>query len=296
MTDWAAIEVAIVAATGTPLRVRGRRAVSGGCINRAYVLEWEPSYFVKLNRVAASEMFAAEAAGLAELAAAHAIGVPLPITHGVVGGEAYLVLSYIDFGSPGAGGAERLGQALAALHRHQASRHGFVCDNTIGATPQHTVWDDDWVRFYTRRRLGFQLELAARQGYAGDLQRHGVRLLSGIKHFFADYRPVPSLLHGDLWSGNYGYDQQGVPVIFDPAPYYGDRETDLAMTELFGGFEADFYRAYREAWPLDAGYPERKILYQFYHVLNHLNLFGGGYHAQAVDMAARLCAHLGSHA
>ncbi len=141
--------------------------------------------------------------------------------------------------------------------------------------------------------MGFQLDLAARNGYTRTIQRHGEKLRSRVAGLFTGYRPHPSLLHGDLWGGNIGCVAIGEPVIFDPAVYYGDREADLAMTELFGGFPAEFYAAYREAWPLDAGYPQRRILYNLYHVLNHLNLFGGGYLAQAERMMAQLVGELG---
>jgi fructosamine-3-kinase len=140
--------------------------------------------------------------------------------------------------------------------------------------------------------LGFQLRLAAQHGYGGALARDGEALLDRVAAFFDGYQPVPSLLHGDLWGGNHGYLEDGAPVIFDPAAYFGDRECDLAMSELFGGFAADFYAAYRAAWPLDAGYAVRKSLYNLYHVLNHANLFGGGYVAQATRMTAQLLAQI----
>jgi len=170
---------------------------------------------------------------------------------------------------------------LAALHRRQAARFGWARDNTIGATPQANGWCESWTMFWRERRLAPQLALAARNGYRIDVPPVW-RLLEG-------HEPAPSLLHGDLWSGNAGFLPDGAPVLFDPAVYYGDREADLAMTELFGGFPGEFYCAYNAAWPLASGYQQRKPLYNLYHLLNHLNLFGGGYLTQ-VRAALRLLA------
>ena len=155
---------------------------------------------------------------------------------------------------------------VAALHRQAGPRFGWHRDNWIGRSPQANGWMDDWNGFWWTRRLEPQLR---RAGLDADFLRHALR----------DHRPVPSLLHGDLWSGNAGFIDEG-PIVFDPAVYYGDREADLAMTELFGGFAPEFYAAYENELPLDEGYGWRKHLYNAYHLLNHLNLFGGGYRAQ----------------
>jgi len=181
---------------------------------------------------------------------------------------------------------------LAQLHRISVPQFGWTRENWIGTTPQANAWTDGWVDFWREQRLGLQLRLAADNGYGGALQRDGEILLENLPAFFADYHPVPSLLHGDLWGGNHAYLRDGTPVIFDPAVYFGDRECDLAMSELFGGFAPAFHAAYREAWPLDAGYSARKTLYNLYHILNHANLFGGGYAAQAARMTAQLLAHI----
>ncbi len=183
---------------------------------------------------------------------------------------------------------ELLGQQLAAMHRTTTNEFGWRRNNTIGSTPQINIGEQDWVMFYREQRLRFQLDLANEHGYGGDLLRHGELLLEKLPVFFASYQPVPSLLHGDLWGGNHAVLHDDTPVIFDPAVYYGDREADLAMTELFGGFGSGFYAAYREAWPLDPGYRIRRDLYNLYHVLNHLNLFGGGYRGQAEQLIDRL--------
>lgn len=289
MAGLASIARSIGEATGRPFELAACNFAGGGCINRAQTLDGRDGrrFFVKLNDARRADMFAAEAEGLAEIQSTGAVRVPRPICHGVADGQAWLVLEHLDLGGRGSGA--ELGRRLAGLHRHTRDLFGWRRDNTIGATPQPNDSDPDWIGFYRQRRLGYQLDLAARRGIGRQVAAGGERLLDRLEGFFPGYRPVPSLLHGDLWGGNYGY-ADGEPVLFDPAVYYGDREADLAMTELFGGFPADFYAAYREAWPLDAGYATRRTLYNLYHVLNHYNLFGGGYAGQAGRMIDSLLA------
>jgi len=282
---WPTVAYHISVATGESFSLRAQRPVGGGCINATYVVEGRGRhYFVKTHHASGLAMFEAEAAGLLELGRSGVIRVPGPICHGVAEDSAFLVMEYVPLRGNAGGAAERFGRALAQLHRTTADRFGWHRDNTIGATPQLNAQNGDWVAFWREHRLGFQLALAAGKGYGGRLQKKGERLMADLGAFFDAHRPVPSLLHGDLWSGNYSVDDAGDPVVFDPAVYYGDREADLAMTELFGGFPDGFYRAYREAWPLDNGYPVRRTLYNLYHILNHLNLFGGGYSGQAEHM------------
>lgn len=280
---------AIGAATGQAFEIAGRRTLGGGDINQAELWLGRDGrrYFVKLNRADRLPMFEAEADGLRELARSGAIRVPVPVCSGSEREHAGLVLEYLEMDRHG--DAADLGRRLASLHRTTAERYGWWRDNTIGATTQTNAWLDDWPTFVRERRLGYQLRLAARKGAPKRLIASGERLLDHLDAFFAGYRPAASLLHGDLWGGNYGY-AQGAPVLFDPAVYYGDREADLAMTELFGGFPAAFYAAYQEIWPLDPGYATRKHLYNLYHVINHFNLFGGGYASQAEQMIERLVA------
>ncbi len=290
MFHWAALQQCLHAQGETGFSADSVRSVAGGSINQAYVVEGDGrSYFVKLNAAGLGDMFAAEAEGLRELAAARAIRVPRVIGWGECVGHAYLVLEYLPL--QGRGDARKLGEQLAALHRVCAERYGWWRDNTIGATPQDNTRTDDWVEFWRRRRLGYQLDLAARNGHGGRLQVRGERLLEELPALIG-HAPPASLLHGDLWSGNQAYDGEGEPVIFDPAVYYGDRETDLAMTELFGAFPADFYAAYEDQYPLDPDYRVRKTVYNLYHVINHLNLFGRGYLAQTEDMIDRLLAQV----
>jgi len=297
---------AISDATQRRFEVRCATAVGGGDISQAYCLESVDGcrYFLKLNDAKRHAMFAAEAAGLNAIAATSTLRVPQFIAHGVAGGHSYLVLEHLALGLRG--NPRLLGAQLAALHRftpdsldssvpvtekmnsdhshpgrfaaprHSRSpdRFGFAQDNFIGTTPQPNRWKEKWVDFWGECRLGFQLRLAAKSGYGEVLQKPGEKLLEILPTFFDGYSPRPSLLHGDLWGGNHAFLADGTPVIFDPAVYYGDRECDLAMTELFGSYPADFYAAYRADYPLDAGYAKRRDLYNLYHILNHANLFG----------------------
>jgi len=290
-TFLAELSAAIGNATGEPFIATGSLGVAGGDISQVFRLgDGARTFFVKVQPAARLPMFEAEAAGLAALQAAQAIRVPRVICQGAAAGHAFLVLEHLPLATQG--DASGLGRLLAQQHRISAPQFGWTRENWIGATPQANAWTDGWVDFWREQRLGLQLRLAADNGYGGALQRDGEILLENLPAFFAGYHPVPSLLHGDLWGGNHAYLRDGTPVIFDPAVYFGDRECDLAMSELFGGFAPAFHAAYREAWPLDAGYSARKTLYNLYHILNHANLFGGGYAAQAARMTAQLLAHI----
>jgi fructosamine-3-kinase len=282
------ISSAITDATQRTFEVRSATPVAGGSINRALRLDNGDGtrYFLKLNDARHHAMFVAEAAALASIAATHTIRVPRTIAHGITHQHSYLVLEHLELSSHG--NARLLGTQLAALHRSSAAHFGFAHDNFIGITPQPNGWKDDWIDFWREWRLGYQLRLAAENGYGATLLSMGERLLDELPAFFAGYAPRPALLHGDLWSGNHAFLADGPPALFDPASYYDDRECDLAMTELFGGYPADFYAGYQAAWPLHQGYRTRRDLYNLYHILNHANLFGGGYVRQAEQMLASL--------
>jgi fructosamine-3-kinase len=286
---WQAVARHVSLVTASPFRPEQIRSLGGGSINAAYCLS-DPyrSFFVKCHRASAIDMFEAEAAGLQEIHQSQTVHVPLPVCWGVDQAFAYLVLDYLELGSNTSSTAVELGHQLALMHRHQAQQFGWHRHNTIGSTPQINTWTEEWVEFYREHRLGFQLRLARRQGHSGSWLQQVEAVMAHCDRFFESYHPLPSLLHGDLWGGNYGADQAGHPVIFDPAVYYGDRETDLAMTELFGGFPRQFYTAYDQSYPIDRSYQQRKPLYQLYHLLNHLNLFGSGYLSQ-VTSAVRQC-------
>lgn len=280
MVPWADIERAIVSASGSAFTIGSRSAAGGGCINECHVVRGRGrAYFVKLNAPERKDMFAAEAVGLEAITRTRTVRVPRPVCHGANGEASWIVLEYLELTPPAGEAWRALGRNLARLHRVTADRHGWHRDNTIGATPQINTRDADWTVFWRERRLGYQLALARAAGH-GRLADRGSRLMEKLPALLRGHRPDPSLLHGDLWSGNAAMTAEGEPVIYDPAMYYGDRETDLAMTELFGGFPPAFYEAYRAEYPLAAGYETRKALYNLYHVLNHLNLFGGGYLGQ----------------
>lgn len=291
--NWQAIAEQIESATGQAFNVVSVQRLAGGDINSAFRLQsHDKTCFIKLNRADSVAMFEAEFAGLQELADSQTIRVPAPVVCAATHDHAFLVLEYIELGRFNATSERLLGQQLAGLHQAKQSYFGWHCDNTIGSTPQINNTSEDWPDFWREQRLGFQLKLAAKNGYGGHLQSAGERLCCDMGMLFDNYRPQASLLHGDLWAGNAAADEQGRPVIFDPACYYGDKEVDLAMTELFGGFGNDFYAAYREVCPLDQGYKVRKTLYNLYHILNHLNLFGSSYLRQAENMTAILLAEL----
>jgi len=292
-TDGTDLAAALAATTGMRVAECPESPVGGGSINEC--VRWPSEsgpLFVKLADADRYEMFAAEAAGLRELQRARAVRVPHVLGEGTAAGRAFLALEWIEFGRTSRRSEALLGEQLAALHRVTVRQYGWHRDNTIGATPQRNAWLPEWPAFYARHRLGFQLDLAEQQGHGGGWLDGGRRLCQRIGGFFDGYHPQPSLLHGDLWGGNWATDASGSPVVYDPAVYFGDREADLAMTTLFGGFGAAFYAAYEAAWPLDAGYARRRDLYNLYHVLNHLNLFGGGYRSQAERMIERLLAEV----
>ncbi len=293
----AAIEAAITQTDGRAFRSQTVQAIGGGCIHQAWLLaDGDQQYFVKTNDVRAKLMFEAEADGLAALAAADTIRVPKVGAGGTANGQAFLVMEHLDLRALDASGGTALGQALAELHQRtgmdEIATYGWPRDNFIGGTPQSNQSHRTWAGFFAAERLRPQLALASRNGIEPALRDKGERVAERLAAFFLDYRPAPSLLHGDLWSGNAAQLSDGTPVIFDPAVYRGDRETDLAMSELFGGFPVDFYAAYRATWPLDPGYETRKTLYNLYHILNHFNLFGASYLGQARRMIEKLLAEL----
>jgi fructosamine-3-kinase len=289
MEPWSDIAAQISASTGIAFSVQKVGKIGGGCISQGHRIESSNQYFfVKINSSDNFSMFEAEASGLQEICNSRTLRVPIPVCWGRNESSSWLVMEFLERGSAGREGAESLGRGLASMHRFSSERFGWVRDNTIGTTPQFNRLSSNWIQFWRDHRLGYQLQLAKANGYTGKLQPLGERLMAELDAFFMDTLTVPSLLHGDLWSGNYTFDSAGQPVLFDPAIYYGDREADLAMTELFGGFPTNFYAAYRETYPLDPGYVIRKDLYNLYHILNHLNLFGEGYLNQAEEMMEKL--------
>jgi fructosamine-3-kinase len=285
----AEVAAALKSEWGVAIDAATARAVAGGSINSAWQVSSDRGpVFLKTNRRAAAPMFAAEVDGLQALAAAGCVAVPSCLAHGVCASGAYLLMSRVDLsGSRSAAAARMLGRQLAQQHRKAWDQFGWHQDNFIGSTAQPNPPDDDWCRFFQHQRLGFQLQLARENGFPA-VQRPGAALLAALPGLLSGHHPTPSLLHGDLSGGNWGASRVGIPWLFDPAVYCGDREADLAMTQLFGGFPSAFYEAYEAEWPLSPGWQQRFELYNLYHVLNHLNLFGGGYLGQALESMERL--------
>ncbi len=291
MTIWNQIEQDIYSQTGTSFFIKDRQRVDGGSINNTYKISDEKaSFFVKTNRKSLLYMFEAESKGLDVLFSTNALKVPKPIHCGVFASESYLIMNWLEMsGQPD---SDLFGQKIACLHQSTAKQYGFFLDNTIGSTPQLNQWSDDWTVFWKKQRLGYQLDLAKMNGFSHRLYDQGQLLIEKVPLFFKTYQPLASLLHGDLWGGNWAGDTVGQPVIFDPACYYGDREADLAMMELFSHPGRRFFDEYNDIFPVDDGYSIRKNLYNLYHVLNHANLFGGSYTLQAENMIESLLAEV----
>jgi len=283
---WTTIAQEISRATGHPFDIQERRSIGGGSINQAYrISDGDRDFFLKLNRAVQYGMFEAEALGLKDIADSKTIRVPRPICWGTAAGSAYIVMEYLPLGNSSRESWYQMGQDLAAMHRVISDRgFGWRKDNTIGDTPQKNPWTADWVTFFIEHRLRYQFQLANRRGHFPRQDE----LLSAVPSLLSGHDPAPSLVHGDLWSGNASVTADGTPVILDPATYYGDREVDIAMSELFGRFPQPFYEGYDAAYPLENGYEVRKTLYNLYHIINHFNLFGGGYGSQANSMIDRL--------
>lgn len=290
---WNQIAEHISQITGQPFTVSHHRSVGGGSVNQAYrIVDQEhrdvygadqkgddKAYFLKLNEASRVSMFEAEAMGLMQMADSQTIQVPRPICWGTAAGSSYIVLEWLDIGYGTQDSWTQMGKQLAKLHQvSNAKGFGWDQNNTIGFIPQVNPWTDSWATFWRDHRIGYQLKLARKRG--GHFPQQD-ELLQAIPELLADHHPQPSLVHGDLWSGNAAVTLAGNPIIFDPATYYGDREVDLAMSELFGRFPDAFYRAYDATFPMEPGYAQRKELYNLYHILNHFNQFGGGYESQS---------------
>jgi len=261
----------------------------GHWTNASMLRDGARRWFVKTAMPRFAAVLEAEADALDALQATKTVRVPNVVAHGESEATHWLVLDWLDLRPLDRASAAKLGAALAALHRAPAGgSFGWAHDNFIGGTPQPNGWHTRWVDFWRERRLGPQLARAAQNGYGGALQRDGERLMAALDHLLAGHVPAPALLHGDLWGGNAGTLADGTPVVFDPAVYIGDHETDLAMTELFGGFGPEFRAAYRDSYPIEDGFDRRRELYNLYHLLNHLNLFGAAYRSRCERVMARL--------
>ncbi len=287
----ASIEALIARRTGRTVDIKRRDAVGGGSIHQAAILHLADgeSFFAKWSSSAPPGIFHRERESLEALKAIGPIRVPKPLGVGDEGPIPFLLLEHIQSTAPGKSFSATFGRRFAELHRRgTGQRFGFAHDNHLGRTPQPNGWEEDWPSFWRRHRLGHQLRLVRQQGLSTrELERLGESLMARLDDLLAEPAEPPTLLHGDLWGGNYLVDEVGEPVLIDPACYYGRREADLAMTYLFGGFDSRFHAAYQEAWPLAPGAAERLEIYKLYHLLNHLNLFGGGYLASCLAILRR---------
>ena len=274
--------------------IKSTSSVSGGCIadSRKLQLDSGKVYFLKQLRGSSSGAFDAEERGLKELRKSCTVNVPEVVCKG----PDFLLLQWIEAGySRSSSSMEMLGRQFAELHRYRGKKFGFSEDNLLGDSPQSNKPSMEgslnWAVFYAENRLEFQTSLAVKNGYATPEMRNLMeKLIKKVPDLISGTEEEPSLLHGDLWSGNYLIDARGIPWLIDPAVYYGHREADLAMTSLFGGFSNTFYSAYKSAYPISQGYAERDPLYQLYHLLNHLNLFGTGYYGQVISIIRRYAA------
>ncbi len=285
MSFWQEINQKIGELTGQSFAGTLQGSRGGGCIHQNQVIsDGKRQFFIKINRESALDLFRTEAWGLRALRAVNCIKVPQVLGWGIAGEQAYLILEFFTLNQRG--NWYLMGQQLAQMHRQsQGQQFGWEENNYIGATPQINHWYADWADFFCTCRLEYQLRLAHQQG--GRFAQ-AEKLLLQVRQILNSTTVEPVLVHGDLWSGNVAFTSAGEPVIFDPAVYYGHREVDVAMSELFGGFAPEFYQGYQSEWALASGYPERKTIYNLYHILNHFNLFGGAYWQQAERMIAQM--------
>jgi protein-ribulosamine 3-kinase len=268
-------------------KIKNFISLSGGCISDAYKITTNDNsnFFLKYNSSISNDMFIKEADGLKELVKANSIRIPEVLSFD----KDYILLEFIPMGNKNKNFFEEFGRNFAVMHKYTSDNYGFYENNFIGSNPQINIPEQNekssWLEFYFNKRILFQLQLAEKLGNSTEELRKGIsKLENKISEIIDDSEEKPSLLHGDLWSGNYMVDESGSAVLIDPAVYYGHREADLGMTKLFGGFSSEFYSAYHEEFPLKDGYEYRENIYKLYHVLNHLNLFGGGYYHQAISL------------
>tara|TARA_Y100001935_G_C17311632_1_gene516936 strand:- start:9714 stop:10592 length:879 start_codon:yes stop_codon:yes gene_type:complete len=258
--------------------------ISGGSINRTIKIKGQSqSWFVKINSIEKKEIFHSEIEGLYALSKTESFDIPKILCLEEFENYSFLIMEYIQ---PTRCNKEKIalaGENLAKMHALKNIKFGWESDNFIGTTIQINSWTDSWKEFFKENRLKFQLDLAIKNGYFKNMYERNELFLEKCSSLLNHY-PEASLLHGDLWNGNFFCGKEGELLIFDPAVYFGDHEADLAMTELFGGFGQDFYDAYQSILPLSEEYKIRKKLYNLYHILNHLNLFGGVYENQANEM------------
>ena len=301
-TTQCALETKLKSIFGENCCIRRCRSVSGGSISRSFHLEIEGDtyvrdVFIKLNNVSKYSLFTAEETSLTALANTNTVRVPKALFTGCTQQHSFIAMEYFDLKPLDITAAVILGEQMAHLHQHQdhhqnQNLYGFKQDNFIGLTPQSNHSESDWSVFIKKQRLGFQLELALRRGLDNKLVKVVETIIDHVEIIFDNYAPASSLLHGDLWAGNAAMTADGEPVIYDPACYYGDRETDIAMTELFGSYPLEFYQSYNRLLPMADGYQIRKHVYNLYHLMNHYNLFGPSYESRLMTESQQIIAQL----
>lgn len=299
---WHSIEQAISAELDKPFTITEKQAISNGGssaspfdslldtkdrpLNLSFkITDGKRSYFVKLNSKECLINFQAEAYSLKHLKSLNSIACPNVTAIGTSLDKSFLVLDYIDFSRAKPMLWHQLGQQLAQMHydtRH--GQFGWQHDNFIGSTIQPNHWSSNWTTFFANQRIAWQLQLLSERSITLGNIDHIAEVCHNV---LLHHQASPCLVHGDLWQGNTGFTGDQA-MIFDPACYYGDREVDIAMTELFGHFPDDFYHGYQAEYPLDKGYEQRKLVYNFYHILNHANIFGGIYVEQARAALSRI--------
>lgn len=288
-TEFPWIEKELSLSLNSHVRILEEFVIAGGSIHQTKLLKTTHGhFFLKHNRSTYENLFKTEMKGLLELSRCKLFKIPQPITMGTYQDTAWLLMEYLDI-KPFID-SHRFAKALAALHHIEAPTYGWIVDNAIGLTPQFNQQRSNWIEFWSKNRLAPQFQWAMEDGIASKIIDKGHRLMDRLPVFFQDYSPKASLLHGDLWHGNWGSLSDITPVLFDPAIYYGDHETDLAMMLLFGTINPDFFSCYTNYYPIDPGFNTRKTLYNLYHILNHHHLFRGGYGQQAEHMIDQLLA------
>jgi fructosamine-3-kinase len=273
---WNAISQHISNAIEFDFKITERTRVRAGEISESYIVSNDVDrYFVKINHRSFLPNFTAEVENLQKLRNTSCVSVPEFITIGQSKEQSFIVLNYHPIKElESSKNSYMFGQQLAQLHKWgEQKEYGFDADNYIGNSLQPNRWQRKWHKFFSEQRIGFQLQLLKEKGINfGSIDE----LVDIVDHTLKHHHPRPALLHGDLWQGNVANAPFG-PITYDPACYWGDRECDIAMTELFGGFDSEFYRGYNDEYPMCNGYESRKLVYNFYHILNHCNLYGGHY-------------------
>lgn len=285
---WQSIEQEISKVIGEQFSIKHKQLVTGGDINLCYWLsDYQHNYFIKLNDKSRLKQFEAEAYSLSKIKQLNTISCPDVITSGTTLDKSYLVLEYLPINHANTKNWLLFGKQLAQMHQQSShGQFGWQHDNFIGNTLQPNDWRSNWRTFFAEQRIGWQLQLLSEKSIKlGDIEYIITTCHDALLH----HQVSPCLVHGDLWQGNVGFTEEGV-YIFDPACYFGDREVDIAMTELFGHMPDEFYQGYQEIYPLEKGYEKRKLIYNFYHTLNHANLFAGIYIEQSKAKLARILA------